>query len=89
MAVAGVQDAWNTLNIVKRCMIQIVYRSWEDYLPKLLLTVAIAKDTCLMFRVYENTSSKSNIEFKINSVLTAVKTRKKLRKEQPLKKRNA
>jgi len=89
MAVAGVQDAWNTLNIVKRCMIQIVYRSWEDYLPKLLLTVAIVKDTCLMFRVYENTNSKSNIEFKINSVLTAVKMRKKLRKEQPLKKRNA
>jgi len=89
MAVAGVQDAWNTLNIVKRCMIQIVYRSWEDYLLKLLLTVAIVKDTCLMFRVYENTSFKNNIEFKINSVLTAVKTRKKLRKEQPLKKRNA
>tara|TARA_B110000285_G_scaffold26229_1_gene25326 strand:+ start:604 stop:732 length:129 start_codon:yes stop_codon:yes gene_type:complete len=42
-----------------------------------------------MSLLYENISSKNNIEFKISSVLTAVKMRRKLRREQLLKKRNA
>ena len=89
MEVAGVQDAWNTLNIAKRCMIQIVYRLWEDFLLKLLLIVAIIKDMYLMYRLYENISSKNSIVYKINSAQTVAQTRKKLKKEQLSKKRNA
>jgi hypothetical protein len=42
-----------------------------------------------MFLLYANISSKNSTEFKINNVPTAAKMKKKLKKEQLLKKRNA
>jgi hypothetical protein len=42
-----------------------------------------------MSLLYENINSKNSTEFKISNVQTAEKMRKKLRREQLLKKRNA
>jgi hypothetical protein len=42
-----------------------------------------------MSLLYANISSKNSTEFKINSVQIAAKMKKKLKKEQLLKKRNA